>query len=1566
MLLSGFCINLGLKIASVPVMATSTSTLLASSVEKTNGAKLSRLLIDGGTAVLRNVFDHYHAPANLVTDLNSHRKTLHSLLRRRILKKPQWDILFPPPGVAPDSKSFDITLLFLLLTNICGLSCPSSGWHSKPHASDNSFEANLARIKFYRNELYGHVTTTSVDESTFNNLWQEISSVLVALGLDKAEIDRLKDEHFGEEDYIDTLLDWANSEEDIKSQLRDIRRNQTETQEIVSKVLQTLQENKSKLEELREGQAETREVVQEQRETLERERKKQERERSDKILKNLMKAEFKGDIEHHVKRFQEGTREWIFKKVEDWLNDRNSPNRVMVISGNAGMGKSVISAIICKRIQEAGRLSGSHFCQHNNARYSKPQLMLQSLAIHLSRTLPEYKRALVEQLSRNLGLELNSMGVEELFTLLFMEPLTKVSNPGESLLMVVDGLDESEYKGRNDLLNVVANQFCKLPEWIRLLVTTRPEINIADSLKRLKPIILEENKEENIRDIKLFLEMRLSHQMKETQKTSILENLVKKSEGVFLYAYYLIDFIEENVPFLTLEHLEGSLPLGISSVYLCHFKRLEKELCEELKIEEEQVFRFLSALTASREPLPIAFVSNMFDSDGKSFTAHRTIKKAIACISTLLPLRNDRLHFFHKSVKDWLSGSSVYGDHEFILDEKKGHEILFNLCKIELENVKRRSIHNCTFSDTETYALQHGVQHMIEVDSFIRDPVTTQVDGLIEAFVTDLKLVYAKLCVNSNCPSEDLHNVQKHVRPALPQEVCSNLDLLQDFLRKHSFLLRDHPQLFFQSLVNEGLPELSSMAASILDNDLSHVSYLKYVHTGEGNGAVKARFYGSHRVACFDVSPDMNFMVCECRDGTVHLWSLKTGNIQWKRPSFITRQYEGVHPYGWNSDFGAYRPIGGYVLTFYNSVIFHPNGKYVLPGNLRNVYTLSGDCVELFIDSECKFAHCVFPKDKKAMLTDRFDNPKQLSLWSMEDGTELNRFTCEETISAFTISEDSSKIAFGDLTGSIYLQQIDRRNAPVLQKRISKACGLMHFSPDGEVLCCGHLPCEIEHVGVGIYGWMFDHHQTFTFCDFTNLVALRSSGKILLWPIQSGNSIPDYFSNWVDDIRSVFPCFSAGFFKKLNGTTILTGGPSFNYIVAVNVDVLSATNSASTKMKVREIVMSVEGDTMYSISSCDNDYNDSKVLVTVVRISSKEILTEKTFICGSVSLLPTKSGIVLSVGQDTPQLWSFDLLECIKPLAKLGGTEKLTFLSNEAIACQRHCRTMTPEDFWGLKLPRFSEDKDESLTPNVALETEISDFSPEVGDVSSDEEDALTVDDSSWVDDSTRFIDPALSLGIVTSIACESCRMLDVDIFNAVTGEFVSSMKTTVIPKDKVHSVLVNLRGQILLCFVEEIVDEVYEEKIKFSLSENNHGTPIWWRHSQRIEDSPFDPYFIFSPSEEFLITWGSLDSGYGLHILDTKTGKTCHTFVEDHDDIVDCKFVVNGDILISCTRDNFLRLLNVRSGEQLSMLDIGEQPFSLGACLSNHLVAIGLSGTRMKLVQVELPRAKEVVENKG
>jgi len=85
-------------------MASSSPSPLASSVKKTNGAKLNRLLIDGGTMVLRNIFDGYHPPANLQRSLNENDDTLKNLLRSRVLHKPQWDLLFPPGGATPDSK----------------------------------------------------------------------------------------------------------------------------------------------------------------------------------------------------------------------------------------------------------------------------------------------------------------------------------------------------------------------------------------------------------------------------------------------------------------------------------------------------------------------------------------------------------------------------------------------------------------------------------------------------------------------------------------------------------------------------------------------------------------------------------------------------------------------------------------------------------------------------------------------------------------------------------------------------------------------------------------------------------------------------------------------------------------------------------------------------------------------------------------------------------------------------------------------------------------------------------------------------------------------------------------------------------------------------------------------------------------------------------------------------------------------------------------------------------------------------------------------------------------------
>ena len=206
------------------VMA-SAPTLAPSTKETTNYARLCRLLVDGGTKALRYTFDKFHSPANLFNVLKSgspEHSTLQSLKKKRIINATQWDKLYPSPPSSVTSKDFDIPLVMVLLRNICGLTAPATGWDSLPSASDTSFEANIARVKYYRNSVYGHARQASVDDPTFNSMWQDISAALVVLGVDAAAIAQLKTETMDpdtEKHYRELLKEWKKDEDNIKDQL---------------------------------------------------------------------------------------------------------------------------------------------------------------------------------------------------------------------------------------------------------------------------------------------------------------------------------------------------------------------------------------------------------------------------------------------------------------------------------------------------------------------------------------------------------------------------------------------------------------------------------------------------------------------------------------------------------------------------------------------------------------------------------------------------------------------------------------------------------------------------------------------------------------------------------------------------------------------------------------------------------------------------------------------------------------------------------------------------------------------------------------------------------------------------------------------------------------------------------------------------------------------------------------------------------------------------------------------------------------------------------------------------
>lgn len=207
---------------------------LRSTNAKANFQRLTRLLMCGGLRLLRETFDSIHSPADLPLRLSD--AAIKTQLRGARLTRPEWDCLYPSPGVYGKSTDFDITLIFRLLRTICNLTPPPGprGWDDLPNNSDHSLEADLVRIKYYRNEVYGHSKTMEITDTKFIDLWGKISEALIrtAATISHEKKDEWK-KSIGdylykpltpeEERYIEELDMWYKQDMDVKTEVEKLK-----------------------------------------------------------------------------------------------------------------------------------------------------------------------------------------------------------------------------------------------------------------------------------------------------------------------------------------------------------------------------------------------------------------------------------------------------------------------------------------------------------------------------------------------------------------------------------------------------------------------------------------------------------------------------------------------------------------------------------------------------------------------------------------------------------------------------------------------------------------------------------------------------------------------------------------------------------------------------------------------------------------------------------------------------------------------------------------------------------------------------------------------------------------------------------------------------------------------------------------------------------------------------------------------------------------------------------------------------------------------------------------------
>ena len=149
-----------------------------------NYAQLCRLLVKVGSDVLRKIFDRVCPPENLYAALTNptNRAKLQTLRKKRVLSTSQWGKLDSVIKWSVSSGNFDSSLLLLLLRNIFGLTLPASGCNNLPPGSDTSPEADITRIKFFRDRVFSHAANASVDDPTFSLYWNIIKNTFLCIG----------------------------------------------------------------------------------------------------------------------------------------------------------------------------------------------------------------------------------------------------------------------------------------------------------------------------------------------------------------------------------------------------------------------------------------------------------------------------------------------------------------------------------------------------------------------------------------------------------------------------------------------------------------------------------------------------------------------------------------------------------------------------------------------------------------------------------------------------------------------------------------------------------------------------------------------------------------------------------------------------------------------------------------------------------------------------------------------------------------------------------------------------------------------------------------------------------------------------------------------------------------------------------------------------------------------------------------------------------------------------------------------------------------------------------------
>lgn len=493
-----------------------------------------------------------------------------------------------------------------------------------------------------------------------------------------------------------------------------------------------------------------------------------------RLLKALQPLDFDADILFHLKSFV--GRDWVFNKIDAWLTQPDA-QRVFWIAGAPGVGKTAICAWLSSRYIEIGAM---HLCKFGHRQKGDPAKVVASLAYQLTTQLPEYEALLMAKDIGALALD----DARTMFDNLIVQPLSKLSKPERPVALLIDALDEATHDGQNTLAGFIASEFPKTPDWLRLIITSRPEPEVTGPLQRLTPFVLDTACQDNINDIRDYIEQQLKEKFRgRADANTIVQIILDRSEYIFLYVQRVCQDVLDGA--LSLDAMD-QFPKGLGEAFWQFFERQFGNTDDDktrLARYKDRTRPALRAILAAREPLPIAVLQSMFqwsDEELNDFTI---------ALGSLFPVDGgegaETIKPYHKAIADWLADK----------DKSKVYYVSLEEGAKLLAEHGWREYRDKGPDNMPLYFLRHLPAHLIESERIDNLLEVIQDWAFLEAktfsgYVFDLAKDYSEAL---NMLSKD--HSERHLIALISEAFRRDIY----FVARH---FRDYPQALFQCLWN--------------------------------------------------------------------------------------------------------------------------------------------------------------------------------------------------------------------------------------------------------------------------------------------------------------------------------------------------------------------------------------------------------------------------------------------------------------------------------------------------------------------------------------------------------------------------------------------------------------------------------------------------------------------------------------------------------------------------------------------------------------------------------------------